>query len=104
MREATLAFSGDMNAGKRIVKKAEILLEESLPILHKLMTNKEASSGTIIEIVKQLSSLAGKSGREGAGGAFAPGGGFNVSIEIHALEGKGVTIDGKCAPVLDSDR
>jgi len=93
MNEATLTFSGDMNAGKRIIKKAEILLEESLPILHKLMVAPEASSGTIIDTVKQLAVLAQKTGRQGGdGGAVGPG--FNVQIEIHSTGKEGVYIQG----------
>lgn len=93
MNEAVLTFSGDMNAGKRIVKKAEILLEESLPILHKLMTAPEASSGTIIDSVKQLAVLAQKTGRQGNDGAGG-GVGFNVQIEIHSTGKEGVYIQG----------
>jgi hypothetical protein len=94
MKEATLAFAGDMNAGKRITKKAEVLLEESLPILHRLMVSPAASSGTIIDVVKQLTVLAEKgpknTGKDGAG--IGPG--FNVQIEIHSNDAKGVVIQG----------
>ena len=94
MKEATLTFAGDMNAGARILKKAEILLEESLPILHKLLVAPEASTGTVIDVVKQLQSIAGIGGR--GNGAKGPGGGagFNVQIEIHTNEKQGVTIQG----------
>ena len=94
MAEATVAFAGDMNAGKRIVKKAEILLEESLPILHRLVSAPEASSGTIVDVVKQLKEIAGIGVR---GGQVAGGGGpgFNVSIEIHNSDPKkGIVIQG----------
>ena len=93
MQEATLSFAGDMNAGKRITKKAEILLEESLPILHRMMTAPEASSGTIIDVVKQLTVLAekGPKGKQ-AEGSIGPG--FNVQIEIHSSDTKGVVIQG----------
>ncbi len=93
MKEATLAFAGDMNAGKRITKKAEILLEESLPILHKLMTAPEASSGTIIDVVKQLTVLAEK-GPKGKQGDGQVGPGFNVQIEVHTSGKQGVVIQG----------
>lgn len=94
MKEATLAFTGDMNAGKRITKKAEILLEESLPILHRLMTAPEASSGTIIDVIKQLIVLAEKGTRSKQGDSTV-GPGFNVQIEVHT-SGKdgGVVIQG----------
>ena len=94
MKEATLTFAGDMNAGARILKKAEILLEESLPILHKLLTAPEASTGTVIDVVKQLKEIAGIGPRMGgkSGGGVGPG--FNVQIEIHTNEREGVTIQG----------
>jgi len=94
MQEATLTFAGDMNAGKRIVKKAEILLEESLPILHKLMTAPEASTGTVVDVVKQLKEMAGIGGRNQVAAGAGAGPGFNVQIEIHTTEKKGVTIQG----------
>ena len=94
MQEATLTFAGDMNAGKRIVKKAEILLEESLPILHKLMTAPEASTGTVVDVVKQLKEMAGVGGRNQAAAGAGAGPGFNVQIEIHTTEKKGITIQG----------
>lgn len=94
MKEATLTFAGDMNAGARILKKAEILLEESLPILHKLLTAPEASTGTVIDCIKQLKEIAGIGPRMGgkAGGAAGPG--FNVQIEIHTNGKVGNTIQG----------
>lgn len=92
MKEATLTFAGDMNAGKRIVKKAEILLEESLPILHKLMSSPDASSGTVIDVVKQLKEMSGVGRKDAQGGGG--GAGFNVNIEIHTTDKKGVVIQG----------
>ncbi len=87
MQEATLAFSGDANAGKRITKKAEILLEESLPILHKIMTRADASTQSVLDTVKQLTVLAGRTQRK-AEGIGDQGGGFNVAIHIHTGEGQ----------------
>lgn len=82
MEEATLAFSGDANAGKRITKKAEILLEESLPILHKIMSRSDASTQSILDTVKQLSVLAGRTQRQ-AEHPGAQGSGFSVAIHIN---------------------
>ena len=92
MQEATLAFSGDANAGKRITKKAEILLEEALPILHKIMTRADASTQSILDTVKQLTVLAGRTQRQ-AEGAGSQSGGFNVAIHINT--GDGVRIEGE---------
>ena len=96
MREARLAFSGDVNAGARIKKKAEVLLEESLPILYRLMSSAEASTATVIDCVKQLTVLAEKGGRAGGQqGGVATGGGFNVHIDIRTHdEPKKVIIQG----------
>lgn len=94
LKEATLTFSGDMNAGKRITKKAEILLEDLLPVMYKLATAPEASTGTVVDIVKQLKEIAGITAKNmGAMGSGA-GPGFNVQIEIHTSEKQGVTIQG----------
>lgn len=102
MKEAALAFSGDMNAGKRITKKAEILLEESLPILHKIMTRPDASTQAVLDTVKQLSVLAGRTQRqEGVG---AGGSGFNVQIHINTGDGE-VRIEGDSTstPALEGE-
>jgi hypothetical protein len=88
MKEATLAFSGDANAGKRITKKAEILLEESLPILHRIMSREDASTQAILDTVKQLSVLAGRTQRQAEG----TGGGSGFSVQIHIDAGNGKTI------------
>lgn len=94
MKEATLTFSGDMNAGARITKKAKILLEDLLPVMYKLATAPEASTGTVVDIVKQLKEIAGISARNGGQGGGGAGPGFNVQIEIHGTGKEGVTIQG----------
>ena len=85
MKEATAAFAGDANAGKRITKKAEILLEEALPILHRIMTRPDASTQAVLDTVKQLTVLAGRANRQAEG--VGSGTGFNVAIHINTGEG-----------------
>lgn len=94
MKEAQAAFTGDINAGKRITKKAEILLEESLPIMHKIMTRTDVSTQAVLDTVKQLSVLAGRTQRqaEGAGGG---GSGFNVAIHINTGGDEPARIEGE---------
>jgi hypothetical protein len=87
MKEASVAFAGDINAGKRITKKAEILLEESLPILHKIMTRPDASTQSVLDTVKQLGVLAGRTARGAEGTSGGGGGGFNVAIHINTGDG-----------------
>lgn len=85
MKEAQATFAGDANAGKRITKKAEILLEESLPILHRIMTRPDASTQAVLDTVKQLAVLAGRTNRQAEG--VAAGSGFNVAIHINTGDG-----------------
>ena len=85
MKEATLTFAGDANAGKRITKKAEVLLEEALPIMYRIMKRPDASTQAVLDTVKQLSVLAGRTQRQ-AEGAGA-GSGFNVAIHINTGDG-----------------
>lgn len=94
MKEATLTFAGDVNAGKRIQKKAEILLEELLPKMFRLANAEEASTGTVVDIVKQLKEIAGITARNVGQGAGGAGGGFAVDIHIHTTDKKGVVIQG----------
>lgn len=86
MKEAESNFSGNANAGKRITKKAEVLLEESLGILYKIMTRPDASTQAVLDTVKQLTVLAGRTGRQEAG-ASVGGSGFNVAIHINTGDG-----------------
>lgn len=94
MQEATATFAGDLNAGKRITKKAEILLEESLPILHKIMSRADASTQAVLDTVKQLGVLAGRNNKADVG-AGATGSGFNVAIHINTGNGEPARIEGE---------
>lgn len=87
LKDALQKLSGDMNAGKRIMMKAEILLEDSLPVLDRVIHNNDGSTQSKIDSIKQLTILAGKTGKiDGEG--FNIGQGFNVSIHINTGEGR----------------
>lgn len=88
LKDALVKFKGDIGAPARIKLKAEILLEDSLPVLDAIVHAKDGGAGTKLEAVKQLTVLAEKSGG-GKGGekAEATGTGFNVSIHINTGEG-----------------
>jgi len=86
LKDALQRFAGDMNAGKRIMVKAEILLEDSLPVLDEVIHNKEGSTQSKIDSIKQLTVLARKDGKGEAAGQA--GQGFNVSIHINTGDGQ----------------
>lgn len=87
LKDALQKLSGDMNAGKRIMMKAEILLEDSLPVLDRVIHNSEGSTQSKIDSIKQLTVLAGKAGKiDGQGNNV--GQGFNVSIHINTGDGQ----------------
>ena len=87
LKDALQKLSGDMNAGKRIMIKAEVLLEDSLPVLDKVIHDREGSTQSKIDSIKQLTVLAGKTGKiDGQGNTV--GQGFNVSIHINTGEGR----------------
>lgn len=92
LQDAGEKFSGDLGAGKRITLKAEMLLEESLPVLDAIVHNPDGSTQSKIDSIKQLSVLAGRTQRQENIGAA--GAGFNVAIHIN-------TGDSNPAPVID---
>ena len=88
LKDALIKFKGDIGAPARIKMKAEILLEDSLPVLDSIVHAKDGGAGTKLEAVKQLTVLAEKSGGgKGAEKGEMTGAGFNVSIHINTGEG-----------------
>ena len=86
LKEAIGKFSGDMNAGKRIVLKSEILLEDSLPILDSIIHDNDGAAGNKLDSIKQLTVLAQKGGKQES--QVLGGSGFNVEIHINTGGGK----------------
>lgn len=84
LKDALVKFQGDIGAPARIKMKAEILLEDSLPVLDRIVHDKEGGAATKLDAVKQLTVLAEKSGG-GKGGEKGEmtGTGFNVQIHIN---------------------
>jgi hypothetical protein len=60
VREALKAFRGDMNAGARITRKSEILLEDLLGDLYGIAHADTTPSSERINAIKQLAELAGR--------------------------------------------
>jgi hypothetical protein len=96
LKEAMSAWHGDLNAGTRITKKAEIVLEEAIPVLDTMIHNHQLHPDVRLSAVKQVESLTGrKTTQNGLNAA----GMFNLTINIG--DGKGVIIEGE--PVTDPD-
>ncbi len=83
LKEALQKFTGDVGSSARIKMKAEILLEDSLPILDKIIHDGEAGSGPKLDSIKQLSVLAEKTGGGKSKESGMSGAGFNVGIYIN---------------------
>lgn len=81
LKDALGQFSGDMNAGRRILLKSEILLEDSLPVLDQMIHDKDGASGNKLDSIKQLTVLAQKGGKQEGGPQGGPG--FDVQIHIN---------------------
>ena len=96
LAEAMRDWSGDLNSGKRITKKAEIMLEDSLPVLYEIAHDQESPRQQKIDSIKQMAVLAGKTNSRGeaAGGPVGPAGAV-ININIVTKDGvkEGVTID-----------
>ena len=97
LTEAVQTWRGDMNAGQRITKKSEIVLEDSIPVLYEIAHNVELAPAARIDAIKQMSVLAGKTGKEGVSGGGA--GGFSLNINIGG-GAQPVSVQGK---VVNSD-
>lgn len=97
LREALRTWRGDMNAGQRITKKAEIILEDALPVLDSIAHNTDHPPLARIEAVKHMGVLAGRSQKTDGGPA---GGGFVLNINIS--DDKKITV-GQELPALEHE-
>lgn len=98
LAEAMREFSGDLNAGKRIQKKADIVLEDAIPAYDAMIHSKEIPAQARIDAGKLLAQLAGRNQKASDG---APsGGGFTLNINLG--DNKSVTIDGSALPAVDA--
>jgi len=98
LKDALVKFQGDIGAPARIKMKAEILLEDSLPVLDEIIHNKEGAHGNKLDAVKQLTVLAEKAGGgKGVEKGEMTGTGFNVQIHINTGGGE----DAAPATVID---
>lgn len=96
--DAVRTWSGDMNAGQRITKKTEIILEDALPVLDRMVHDTTMLPSTRIEAIKELRALSGRNNKELLPGGG--GGGFTLNINL-GDRAKSVTIEGSAQSSSD---
>ena len=103
LKEAIIRLHGDLNAGKRITMKAEVALEDSIPLLHNWAHDPNVAIGNRLDAVKQMTVLAGKAGKDPVpGGGGSNGGGFRVNIVIQGNGESREVIDVTSSPSLEA--
>lgn len=100
LAEAVQSLGGDLNAGVRITKKAEIVLEDAIPVLDRIIHNETVLTQGRIDAIKELRALTGRDKKDTQG---LPTGSGGFTLNINFGEGKrGITIDGKAVPILET--
>lgn len=92
VRDALQTFRGSLAAGTRITKKAEIMLEDSLPELYGIAKDSSTPVAARIEAIQTMADLAGRSAKAVPNAAPAAQG-FTLNIQF--ANDQKVTIDGK---------
>jgi hypothetical protein len=100
LAEAIREWGGDMNAGNRIQKKADIVLEDAIPAYDGMIHNADVPAQARIDAGKLLAQLAGRTAKQGESGAPA-GSGFTLNINLGGREK--LVIDGKNLPVVNDE-
>ena len=92
VKESLRAFQGDLNAGRRITLKAEVMLEDSLADLYGIVKDKAVPSGERIKAVQTMADLAGRNSKNAADPNAPKVSGFTLNINVG--DGKNVVIQG----------
>lgn len=90
LREAFDYWNGKNGADRRIRAKAKMMLEESLPVLHKIANAEDNSAGARLSAIERMEQLSGMKEEQPGGGATGPV--FAISINIG---GETVSISGQ---------
>lgn len=104
LKEAFERLGGDTNAGRRITIKAEIALEDSIPVLYEVAHDKDIPTMARLKAIEQMESLTGRKAKEAGGGG--PGGsGFQINIQIDSgnQQPQTVTIDAPALPPPEAE-
>jgi hypothetical protein len=94
LAEAIQKVGGDMGAGQRIQLKADLVLEDAIPVYDRMIHNNEIPAQARIEAGKLLKELAGRGSKASDSG----GGGGGFILNINLGNNKSVVIDGKAVP------
>lgn len=86
LKESLHRLHGDLNAGKRITLKAEIALEDSIPVLYGIAHDKEVPSMARLKSIEQMADLAGRRAKDNPNGGGGAGAGFAINIQINATD------------------
>lgn len=97
LAEAVQTMRGDLNAGVRIQKKADIVIEDAIPAYDAMIHNSDIPAQARIDAGKLLAQLAGRNAKAGEG-APASGSGFTLNINLGGREK--LVIDGMNLPVV----
>jgi hypothetical protein len=82
LKEALQEWAGDLNAGKRITKKAEIMLEDSLHRLYQLANDPEKPGQITLDSIEKMAKLAGRNERSQDGNSRSQIAGAQINIHI----------------------
>ncbi len=99
LAEAVREWRGDLNAGARIQKKADIVLEDALPAYDAMIHSKDTPAQARIDAGKLLAQLAGRTAKQVEGGGG--GGGFVLNINLGDAA-KNITVEGTALPAVDA--
>ena len=94
--EAVRTFRGDLNAGNRIQKKADIVLEDAIPAYDSMIHNSTIPASERVNAGKLIAQIAGRTAKTEGGGGVA-GTGFVLNINLGERER--LVIDGTNIPM-----
>ncbi len=94
LRDAKITWESDMNAQERIRAKAAVIAEESLPVLHQIIHNRELPTPNRMDAIKHVNTLADALPRkEGEGSGSNK---FTVNIDLSGKDpGTGKMVENK---------
>jgi hypothetical protein len=93
VRESLQTFRGTLNAGARITRKSEVMLEDVLGELYGMAKEVTTPVSERIKAIQTLADLAGRSAKVAPAAAGPAQQGFTLNIQFS--DSKNVTIDGK---------